>query len=68
MNRYEVCKKSIQRYIDKNPEALKIAKKKYVENNKERLREYKQEYDKWKQYINNTSWKYEKQLYLQILI
>lgn len=70
-NRYSVCKKYIKKYIETNPEALKIAKKKYVEKHKSTIKEYQrdyhQDYYKWKQFLTNTSYKYEKQLFLQIL-
>jgi len=71
-SRYEVCKKSIKTYMKKNPEALKNTKKKYAENNKENIKEYQKlyqrDYYQWKIYLDNTCYKYERTLYLQILL
>jgi len=71
-SRYAVCKKYIKKYSETNPEALKIAKKKYVEKHKSTIKEYQKDYHtdyyKWRQFLYNTSYKYEKQLFLQILI
>jgi hypothetical protein len=62
-SRYSVCKKYIKKYIETNPEALKIAKKKYVEKHKSEIKEYQkdyhQDYYKWRQFLYNTSYKYE---------
>jgi hypothetical protein len=70
--RYEMCKKSIKTYMKKNPEALKNTQKKYLENNKEDIKEYQKIYHRdyyhWKIYLDNTSYKYERTLYLQILL
>jgi len=71
-SKYSKCKQSIKKYLDKKPKALLLAQKKYLEKNKlvimEYQKEYQQDYYRWTKYLTNTSWKYENQLFLQILI
>jgi len=71
-SRYETCKKSIKTYMSKNPEAVKITKKKYAENNKEEIKEYQKLYQRdyyhWKIYLDNTTYKYERTIFLKILL
>lgn len=69
---YEMCKKSIKTYMQKNPEAVKVAKKKYFANNKEDIKEYQKLYHRdyyhWKMYLDNSSYKYERTVFLKILL
>jgi hypothetical protein len=58
--------------MKKNPEAVKVTKKKYLENNKEDIKEYQKLYHRdyyhWKIYLDNTTYKYERTIFLQILL
>lgn len=64
--------KAQRKYMEAHPEIVEKARIQYLERNRENYNEYHKLYQRskmeWIRYVYNTKYKYEKQLFLNILM